>query len=99
MRRPTGTSFARGFGFSKQKVDAFFDLLEEVYTKGNYTANRIYNVDESGLTLVQSKIPQVIGHKGKRQIASLTSDERGSLMTIVISMSGAKNSIDPSGNM
>ncbi|CAG4969864.1 unnamed protein product [Parnassius apollo] len=95
MRRPTGTSFARPFGFSKEKVDAFFDLREEVYTKGNYTPNRIYNVDESGLTVVQTKILQVIGHKGKRQIASLTSAERGSLITIVIAMNVTGHFVPP----
>ncbi|CAG5020091.1 unnamed protein product [Parnassius apollo] len=95
MRRPTGTSFARAFGFSKEKVDAFSDLLEEVYTKGNYTPNRIYNVEESGLTVVQTKIPQVIGHKEKRQIASLTSVERGSLMTIVIAMNVTGHFVPP----
>lgn len=37
LKRPTGTFFAEAFGFSKKKVDAFFDLFEEVYTKDNYT--------------------------------------------------------------
>lgn len=67
-------------------MEAFFNLLEELYIKNNYPPNRIYNVDESGLTIVQSKIPQIIGHKGKRQVAALTSAERGSLMTIVVCM-------------
>lgn len=43
----------------------------------------MYNVDESGLTVVQSKTPQVVGHKGKRQVASVTSCERGSLIRVV----------------
>lgn len=95
VRRPTGTSFARAFGFSKEKVDTFFELLEDVYVLGNYGPNRIYNVDESGLTVVQSKIPQVIGHKGKRQIASLTSAERGSLITIVVAMNATGHFVPP----
>ncbi|XP_052756496.1 uncharacterized protein LOC128201961 [Galleria mellonella] len=49
VRRPTGTSFARAFGFSKEKMDSFFDLLEGVYVQGNYRPNRIYNVDESAI--------------------------------------------------
>lgn len=39
-----------------------------------------------GLTVLQSKIPEAIGHKGKRQIASLTSLERGSLLTADVCM-------------
>ncbi|CAH2089800.1 unnamed protein product [Euphydryas editha] len=95
VRQPTGTSFARTFGFSKEKVDTFFDLLEGLYAQEKYGPNRIYNVDESGLTVVQSKIPQVVGHKGKRQIASLTSAERGSLMTIVVAMNATGHFVPP----
>ncbi|CAH2013313.1 unnamed protein product [Acanthoscelides obtectus] len=36
VRRPTGTSFARAFGFIKEKADTFFDLLEGVYVQENY---------------------------------------------------------------
>ena len=76
-------------------MGAFFDLLEEVYTKNNYPPNRIYNVDESGLTIVQSKIPQIIGRRGKRQIAALTSAVRGSIMTIVICMNACGLFVPP----
>ncbi|KAL0858570.1 hypothetical protein ABMA27_012420 [Loxostege sticticalis] len=65
VRKPTGTSFARAFGFNKDNVNNFFQLLDEIYEKNKYPPNRIYNVDESGLTVVQSRIPQVIGHRGK----------------------------------
>ncbi|CAG4986635.1 unnamed protein product [Parnassius apollo] len=95
IRRPTGTSFARAFGFDKEKVEAFFNLLEELYTKNNHPPYRIYNVDESGLTIVQSKIPQIIGHKGKRRIAALTSAERGSLMTIVVCVNATGHIVPP----
>lgn len=33
IRRPTGTSFARVFGFNKENVDNSFQLLEEIYEK------------------------------------------------------------------
>ncbi|CAH1958334.1 unnamed protein product [Acanthoscelides obtectus] len=45
VRRPTGTSFARAFGFIKEKADTFFDLLEGVYVQENYDLARENNVD------------------------------------------------------
>ncbi|XP_025420899.1 uncharacterized protein LOC112691002 [Sipha flava] len=50
---------------------------------------------ETGLTVVQSKISKVIGLKGKRQISSLTSAERGGLITIVAAMSAGGTFILP----
>ncbi len=63
--------------------------------KYNFRSDRIFNVDETGLTIVQSKIPQVLAVKGSKQIGSLTSAERGSLITIVACMSPAGIFIPP----
>lgn len=76
-------------------MDAFFNLLEDIYIKNNYPPNLIYNVDESGLTIVQSKLPQIIGHRWKRQITALTSAERGSLVTIVVCMNATSHFVPP----
>ena len=42
---------------------------------------RLYNCDETGITVVQHKHTKILGLKGKRQISSLQSAERGSLVT------------------
>lgn len=60
-----------------------------------YPPTNIYNVDESGLTVVQSKVSTVIGLRGKRQIAALTSAERGALITIICCMSAAGHYVPP----
>jgi len=38
---------------------------------------------EAGITIVQHKHTKTLGLKGKRQISSLQSAERGSLVTVV----------------
>jgi len=48
---------------------------------------RLYNCDETGITIVQHKRTKILVLKGKRQITSLQSAERGSLVTVVTCMS------------
>lgn len=95
VRRPTGTSFARAVGFNHENVSKFFDLLASAFEKHTYTPDRVFNVDESGLAVVQSKIAKVVGLRGKRQIGSLTSAERGALITIVVCMNASGNFVPP----
>lgn len=45
--------------------------------------------------MVQSKVAKVIGLKGKKQIAALTSGERGALITIVACMSASGSFVPP----
>jgi DDE superfamily endonuclease. len=52
-----------------------------------YPPHRVFNVDETGLTTVQSKSSKVFALKGRRQVGSLTTAERGVLSTFVICMS------------
>ncbi|KAJ8941970.1 hypothetical protein NQ314_010190 [Rhamnusium bicolor] len=95
LRRPTGTSFVRALGFTSENASRFYDNLEKEYNSHNFSPHRIFNVDETGLSIVQSKIPQVIGRKSKRQIAAITSAERGSLVTFIASMSAGGQFIPP----
>ena len=48
---------------------------------------RLYNFDETGITIVQHKRTKILVLKGKRQITSLQSAERGSLVTVATCMS------------
>lgn len=63
--------------------------------KINFNPNKIFNVDETGITVVQHKTTKIIGLKGKRKIASLSSSERGALVTAVMCMSAAGQFVPP----
>jgi hypothetical protein len=54
----------------------------------------IYNVDETGISTVQ-KPNKVIAKKGKKQVGSITSQERGTLVTMCLAVNAVGNTIPP----
>jgi len=56
---------------------------------------RLYNCDETGITILQHKHTKILGVKGKRQRSSLQSAEWGSLVTVVTCMSPTGHFIPP----
>lgn len=76
-------------------MNLFYDLLEDEFTKHNYPPDRVYNVDKSGLSIVQSKQLQIITRRGKKQVGALTSAERGSLVTVIFCMSAGGTFVPP----
>ncbi|KAJ8032692.1 hypothetical protein HOLleu_26288 [Holothuria leucospilota] len=55
----------------------------------------IYNVDETEITTVQSKSSKILAMTGRRQVETLTSSERGQIVTTEICMSVTGNFITP----
>lgn len=51
----------------------------------------VYNVDETGIMTVPNKQSRVLALKGKKQVGSLSSAERGTLVTAEICMSADGN--------
>ena len=56
---------------------------------------RLYNCNEMGITTVQHKHTKILGLKGKGQISSVQSAERGSLVTVVTCLSPTGHIIPP----
>jgi hypothetical protein len=80
FRTPQGMSYARIKSFTPENVNAFFNIYEPELSKIKFNPNRIFNCDETGITILQHKHPQVVARKGKKQEAAMTSAERGSLI-------------------
>lgn len=94
-RKPQGTSMARIKGFNPDNVSKFFDILEAQLDNVDNSPTRIYNVDETGISVVQSKLPKILSLKGKKQVGAITSAERGALITVITCMSASGNYVPP----
>ena len=95
LRTPESVSLARAKGFSKERVNLFFDILKPELEKVNFNPTKVFNVDETGISVVQSRRSKIISVKGKKQVGSLSSQERASLMTIVTCMNAAGMFVPP----
>ncbi|XP_022824970.1 tigger transposable element-derived protein 6-like [Spodoptera litura] len=95
IRTPEAVSAARVKGFNPVAVANFFDLYEPELDKIKSAPHRVYNVDETGITVVQHKRSKVVSMKGKKQVGALTSLERGKLMTIVTCMNACGTYVPP----
>ena len=82
IRTPEATSCGRASAFNKYNTDRFFDNLAHIQDQYSFTPQQIYNLDETGCTTVQTP-GAVVAELGCKQVGSVTSAERGQLVTAV----------------
>jgi len=95
LRAPENTSMARAQGFNKPRVQAFFNMLGEIYDREQLSPDRLYNMDETSLSTVQDGQRKIIAEKGKKQVGILSSSERGESSTCVVCVSATGSYIPP----
>ena len=94
LRQPEPTSLARATGFNKTQIDRFYSLLKELIEQNNIPPEKIFNVDESGMSTVH-KPSKIIAQNCSKQIGKLTSAERGKTVTAICCMNPFGNFIPP----
>ena len=87
LRNPEATSLSRAIGFNRMKVDQFYQIYHDILEQhpSLNKGSSIWNVDETGITNVQSP-SRILATKGAKQVAKVTSAERGVTVTAVCAM-------------
>uniref|UniRef100_H2Y7T0 HTH CENPB-type domain-containing protein n=1 Tax=Ciona savignyi TaxID=51511 RepID=H2Y7T0_CIOSA len=67
LRSPESTSLARAMAFNQHNVSELFVKLKELYTRNNVPAQRVWNLDETGVNTVQNG-GKVLCKTGSKQV-------------------------------
>lgn len=96
LRKREACSLSRATSFNQHNVSLFYTKLEDILKRHVCFSDgsRIYNLDETGCTTVQSP-KRVISQKGVKRLNQITSAERGVLVTVCCIMNAYGHAILP----
>ena len=95
LRAPENTSISRARGFNEEAVKLFFTIWTELQNRLGLTADRIFNVDEKGVSTVPNHPPKILAKRGRKQVGGITSGEKGTTTTLVLCGSAAGFYVPP----
>lgn len=84
VRKAENVSVARSVGMSKERVLHYFNLLDKILADNNLydKPGNIYNADETGLQL-NTRAGVVLAEKGSRNVAAMSSAEKGETISVL----------------
>lgn len=92
---PQQISTNRMKSFNKNAVDDFFEKLKVAIPSHSYVPNRIWNMDESGVSTVPPKPKKIVAPVGSKLVGKFASQERGTNVTMAIAINAAGQYIPP----
>ena len=69
LRTPEATSASREIGFNKIVVQEFFEFLASCIDEYKFSPEKIFNVLETGLTVIPKLQSKIIAQKGRKQVS------------------------------
>jgi len=89
LRQPQGTSLNRISSFNETEVKLFFSNLQTAMDKISFPPHRVFNVNETGISVVPKKSGKILASKDVRNVGVATSAERGRNITVVCSINAS----------
>jgi len=80
--------------FDKPHVDKFFNILKTELQKNSVTAERLWNADETGITIVH-RPGKIMAKSEVKQVGKITSAEKGETVTVMCAVNGAGTYVPP----
>lgn len=94
LRKPESTSLNRATAFTKCKVEQFFENYKNILNRFKFPPERIFNIDETGVTTVMRPV-KIVSTCGRKAVSQVASAERGELTTILGIINAAGQSLPP----